>query len=272
MVGLTLFIGEPSDLNPTKFALVIGNARSGTTIIGSILDAHPRMICANETGASISQWLNLTRDGILADLLSNCEVAHATNRPSSGYFYAISTPPKSVSAIDVVGDKIFNPTLLMLHGDNNLLSRLSETMACQIFVVHCVRNPFDVIATMHHRSGASLLNRTRWYFMHCEAAQALIERAELNIATFYHEDFSGRRTDQVVRLYAFLGHYAPPEVIERVRAVLFNKPRRTRDLIEWPADVVDEVTQQMSRFPFLQRYSRSLVAEPAAAEADRQPA
>jgi hypothetical protein len=49
---MTLIGDNGERLRPSRFALVVGNARSGTTIVGSIIDCHPNMLCANETRAS----------------------------------------------------------------------------------------------------------------------------------------------------------------------------------------------------------------------------
>lgn len=143
-------------INPSKLALIVGNARSGTTIVGSIVDSHPHMICANESVGSSKFWRGLSRGEIIADIVANSAANYSSGRLSEGYEYRIQTPPKIDDEIDIIADKIWNPALLILAGKRNLIATLSDLLQCTVLLVHCVRNPFDVIATMHRRSGATL--------------------------------------------------------------------------------------------------------------------
>jgi Sulfotransferase domain len=256
---MTAINGNRDSLRPSHFALVVGNARSGTTIVGSILDAHPRIICANETRASNAHWTNLSAQEIVDEIISNVEMNHVNQRQSSGYSYKIETAEKSFENIDVIADKIWNPTLLLLHGDRSLLTNLAQIIGCRILLVHCVRNPFDVIATMHQRSGADLSDRCRWYFVHCEAAQALSEREDVEMITVYHEELLRNSQIEIERLYRFLGQETGLDIFSNVRRVLFPEARRTGQMVKWPSPVVDEIRSQMARFAFLQRYELDIL-------------
>lgn len=219
-----------------RFALVIGNGRSGTTIVGAILDAHPQIVCANETRASVAYWRDWTGDAIIADILANSEANRAAQRPSEEYLYAIDTPAKDVSSVTILADKIWNPTLLILAGAPRLISELSERVA-PVSLLHCVRNPFDVIATMHRRSGASLEDRTRWYFMHCDAAQMLIDRGDAPLWTMRHEDLIADAGGVSASLFSWLGLSLAEERRDAILNRVFDAPRRTRDQVSWPADL-----------------------------------
>jgi hypothetical protein len=192
------------------------------------------MLCANETSASATYWGGLSQPDIVQELISNSEANLQNNRPSGNYNYGIETSAKHFENIDVIGDKIWNPTLLLLHGNQNLLPHLEKTLGCEVVIVHCVRHPFDVIATMHHRSGASLLNRTRWYFMHCEAAQALIERSDRKLHTVLHEHLIAHPETEIRKIYRFLGHDTPAKIIDRIRRVLLPRATETRESATGP--------------------------------------
>ena len=53
------------------FVLIVGNARSGSTLLGAALDGHPRAIVANEMADSMTLWKNLARDEVLARVISH---------------------------------------------------------------------------------------------------------------------------------------------------------------------------------------------------------
>jgi hypothetical protein len=239
---------------PETFVLVVGNARSGTTIVGAIIDSHPHMLCANESSASAIFWRDMNRQQILENMIENCRRNLASDRPSEGYLYAIYAGDKDSAAIAVIGDKIWNPALLLIAGQRNLLSSLQERTAAAIRLVHCVRNPFDVVATMHKRSGAPLRDRLRWYVMHCEAIQIIIEREESPIMLLRHENLIANPRAVSRDMFEWLGHPTTEEHLDLIQAKVFQEPRRTRYEIQWPDDLIREVERLQIRFPFLAGY------------------
>lgn len=234
------------------FVLVIGNSRSGTSIVGSILDSHPNMLCAHETEASRAFWRDWSRDEIVAEIKANSAGAAENKRPSEGYEYGIQSAPKA--QITLLADKIWNPALLLLAGDVGLLRGLSETMGTPIKLVHCVRNPFDVIATMHRRSGASLDDRARWYFMHCDAAAALMARDEAPLHLIRNEDLTADAEGAAKGLFDWLGYGAEPAHLARVRGVVKPAPNLSRNTVTWPQELIGEIEARARHYTFLDGY------------------
>lgn len=257
---------EPGRPLPTVrcFVLIVGNARSGSTLLGSILDGHPRAVVASESAASATFWRGMSGADILRDVVHNATQAAAEGRLSEGYRYQIGPSPESKHDVLLAGDKTWNPALLLLHGNPGLLPSLEERLGMPVRLVHAIRNPFDSIATMHRRSGASIADRIRWYFMHCEAAAALEGR--LAAERFLESHHASLLTDpegELRRLCDFLD--LPPDAahLEAVRGMLFARPRRPATEIEWEARDLAEITARMADFPFLDRYREE---RPAAAD------
>ncbi len=239
----------------TTFCLVIGSPRSGSTLLGAVIDAHSKAIMANETGASGRFWRGLTRDEILVEIAQSASGHSRTGWASQVHRYPESGTPRSKTDIIVVGDKIWNTATLMLHGKPSLIPSLQERMQARLCLVHSVRNPFDTITTAHRKSGASLQDRIRWCFMHYEAVAALHERLPASmIIDLHHEDLLAEPEGQLDRLCAFLGLPAQDEQMLAVREFLFDSPRRPSVDQDWPAADVDEVLQRIERLGFLHRY------------------
>ena len=244
--------------------LVVGNARSGSTLLGAVLDGHPNVVVANETTASATFWRGFDRERILAEILDNSEANAAIDRPSEGYAYQVGLPPSQKTDLRVVGDKIWNPATLLLHGDHGLIPSLEERLGVPVLIIHAMRNPFDTISTMHRRSGASVANRTRWYFMHCEAAVAIGERvASDRFLACHHEDLLAAPGPEIDRLCRFLGVPADAGHIDAVADKLFSTPRSTRHSVTWQPAEIAAVHAGIARFPCLARYADCDVASTA---------
>ena len=174
---------------------------------GGILRAPQFWVKSKKTSAAIGSWADSPR---------------ATRTQ-------VKKESDSGRSLTVMGDKIWNPATLLLHGDHRLLDRLHEMLGIPIKIVHAVRNPFDVIATMHARSGAPIGNRIAWYFMHCEAVAAIRDRlpAELYLDN-HHEDLVLSLERTLERLCGFLGLPAIPEHAQAVKEMVFATPKQTR--------------------------------------------
>lgn len=238
------------------FLFVVGNARSGSTILGAVLDSHPNIVVANETSESSNFWRGSDREAIIAGILHNAEQQAATGRSSSGYKYQLGLPPSRKGDIQIIGDKIWNPALLLLHGDYGLIPSIEERLGVPLIVVHAVRNPYDTIATMHRRSGAPLGDRIRWYAMHCEAAEAISERLTGgSFAHVFHEDLLGSPRETIEKMCRILGVQTDGKQVAAAETLLFRTPHNTRSLVRWaPADL-GAIKDLIDRFPWLQRYS-----------------
>jgi len=238
------------------FALIVGNARSGSTLMGAVLDGHPRIVIANESAASATFWRGVDGPAILQEVWDNAERNAAAGRPSEGYSYQVGPPPSRKREVAVAGDKVFNPATLLLHGDHGLIPSLEGRLGVPVRLIYAIRNPFDTIATMHRRSGASIADRIRWYFMHCDAAEAL--RARLPTDRFlesHHDDLLADPDTEVSRLCGFLGLAVDADHLQAVRRTLFASPRRTRSQVDWAAADLAAVQEGIARFPCLGRYA-----------------
>jgi LPS sulfotransferase NodH len=237
------------------FVLIIGNARSGSTLLGSIIDAHPEAAIANETEASCNFWRGLDRQKILDEIYQSSKNAQQSGRLSEGYNYSINKKLRSQADSSVMGDKTWNPATLLLHGDYALLTKLEDVLGVPVKIIHSIRNPFDVIATMHMRSGAPVADRALWYFMHCQAAQAINEHCHSgNFLDLHHETLLSSPDATISAICDFIGLDNATYPLEASKELLFNEAKKTRHNIGWNQDAVDNITSHIPKYPFLQQY------------------
>jgi hypothetical protein len=237
-----------------RFLLIVGNARSGSTILGAALDAHPEVVIANESKESANFWRGVDGRAICEGILANAEDQAVSGRMSSGYKYQIGLAPSTKATIRVLGDKIWNPATLLLHGNHGLIRSLEERMGAPIVVINSVRNIFDTVTTMHRRSGATIVDRLRWFAAHCEAIAAIVERLPPDrFMHIHHENLVLHPEEEIKKCCRLLDLDYEVNHVTEVKKLLFKRPNMARNQVSWTANEISEAECIIDRFPWLSR-------------------
>lgn len=238
------------------YTMFLGYPRSGHTLIGSLLNAHPDVVIAHELNAlRYVQW-GFDRDRILALLLRRDRDFGRLGRCWSGYDYSVPGLWQGRwRELKVLGDKRGGATTRLLHRRPWLLDKLRERIRLPLRVFHHVRNPFDNIARMAAVSGATLDYAIERYFRNVDWAcetMARLDRSEL--MHVYHERIVAEPRETLARLLAHLGVEADPGYLETCAGHVLANPRRSRDRFEWPDTTVEDVHRRIDRYPHLAGY------------------
>ncbi len=139
------------------FFLMLGYARSGSTLVGSLLDAHPNMVVAHE--ADILRYVRpgVTRSQLFGILLERDRQFGHIERRWHGFDYAVPGGSQGrFTTLRVVGDKHAGRATRRLWHDPPLLEQLRTRVRVPIRVLHVTRNPFDNIASIAQSRGLAL--------------------------------------------------------------------------------------------------------------------
>ena len=144
-----------------KFVFFVGYARSGHSIIGTLMDAHPHVIISNEFNL-FSQFTELNkasklswRDNLYNLLYSRSirDKKHSRAALHKGYKLKVSGlwQGKFSNYIEVIGDKSGDITTkeysMDPEGFLRNFKKLKHEVSIPLRIIHTVRNPFDVIST-----------------------------------------------------------------------------------------------------------------------------
>ena len=145
-----------------KFVFFVGHPRSGHSIIGSFMDAHPHMVIAHEfmlfKQLSIKS-LALSSKADLFNTLYRNSVYDSTsgwrNKDSNWKNYTLNIESlwqgRYDRYISVIGDKSGGATsAVYIHSPEDFKAQyeqLQKTIGIPIKVIYCVRNPYDIAAT-----------------------------------------------------------------------------------------------------------------------------
>ena len=255
-----------------RFCLFVGRARSGTTLIGSLLDAHPNACIATELGALNYVQSGWSRPQLFALLRRNAAVAAQRGNEWTGYSYQVPGQWQGRYArLRVIGDKQAAGTLrALVVGDRHapldsrppasspdLLDRLRALVGVPLRFVHVIRNPFDQMASAFHRlPDVTLEELARRNFLWVEMLKELRERLSPDeLLDVYHEDVIADPRRELTRLCRFLDLEASDSYLDACAAVVSPAPHRQRESVEWPPGVVDSFEQRLREYPYLAHYS-----------------
>jgi hypothetical protein len=239
------------------YCMFIGYPRSGHSLVGSIVDAHPDAVIAHELDAlRYVQSRFARRDVLYSMILRRDREFGDRGRIWTGYDYSV--PGQAQGRFDellVIGDKRGAGSTKRLRNHPELLDRLRDIVAVEVRMVHVIRDPFDTISSMHRRGNEPLPTSIDRFFALCETNAAIRTRDLDAVLDVRLEGLVADPLGIVRRVSSFLGLDTPQAYLEACARAVFDKPKRTRSEVEWPARLVDEVERRMGGYAFLEGYA-----------------
>jgi hypothetical protein len=240
-----------------RYAMFVGYPRSGHSLIGSLLTAHPDVVVAHEADALRYVRARFPRDQLFALLLERDRAFGAAfDRAPGRYDYRVPGQWQGrVRRLRVIGDKKGGAST----------GRLRATVRVPLRLVHVTRNPFDNIAAIHKleggRRGFTLARSVDFYFELAEANAELERRARpgewLELA---HEDFVSEPAASLARLCDFVEVEPEPAYLEACARIVYPSTHETRGEAPWTPELIAAVRRRARTLPFLARYAEEACA------------
>lgn len=242
------------------YCMFVGYGRSGHSLVGALLDAHPDVAISHELDAARYFRLGFTRNQVYWMILRN-ERAFALRGGSARVDYKYAVPNQWQGRqrhLKVIGDKKGGRSSRDLRLHPELVERVRRTVGVNLRLIHVVRNPFDTIATMWRRKGtdADLAERVAHYFSLVNTVDQLKRRLHSGeLLDVRHEDLIDRPAEVLRTTGAFLGIQVTDDYVADCASILFSSPRRSRQLAPWTPELVRQTQAEIARFDFLVGYS-----------------
>jgi hypothetical protein len=240
------------------FLMFAGYPRSGHTLVASILNAHPNVICSNQqfimNMVSGDPEFGLAKINILSKIDSG---THRSQWNPNAYI-----EPSSKGDITVVGDKTGHRTIEHLISNPEDLEVFKKVVSWPIKWIHVVRNPYDNITTwtkknLEARKGKSELSTE--FNIAFNKYKALNDKiSELkkteDVLTINHERVIRFIDKTLDELCNFLDVEKHSDWRSRVIKGLWKEPRVTRSQISWNPPMRAKVATLFKHYPWLKGY------------------
>lgn len=269
-----------------RFLFFVGYARSGHSIIASMLDAHPNVVIAHEYSL-FYQWqmepeLHSNKSWLFNTLYENSQYnmrQGLRNKNAKNKGYSLSMPGlwqgKYDKYIDVIGDKAGGMTAQVYRRSHSefisLYHQLENSLGkLPISVIHVLRNPYDNIATMllynqHQKLNASIINKYEndealthqiiSYFNQVKSVMDMIERTPLKVLELHSVDMISDPKGTLQKACSFLQIHCTATYLHTCAKFTYTSESRSRELVHWTASNIELVAEKSQKFSSLLRYS-----------------
>ncbi|MCG3221478.1 MAG: sulfotransferase [Candidatus Heimdallarchaeota archaeon] len=237
--------------------MFIGYPRSGHSIFGSMLDAHPNIIIAHEQNILLYLKAGFSKDQIFSLILKNSRDFTKAGRQWEEYKYEIPNQWQGdFDQLKLIGDKKGGVSSLMILNDPTLIEKLLKRIKKELVFVHVIRNPYDNITTMSKKHKVELKSSIKSYFRRAEAVKIIKERyPEIPMLDVEHEELISNPKAELERICKFLGIDYSEDYLESCSSIVMKKPSKTRFKAEWTDDDKESVKQQLADYDYLAKYS-----------------
>lgn len=240
------------------YCMFIGHERSGHSLVGAVMDAHPEMIISHEQNVLPLVAMGFSAKQVFSLLLDASAQQAEVGRGESGYNYVVPGQWQGkYSTLRVIGDKDARRDTATLVRYPDTLEKLKKTIPVPLRVIHVIRNPYDNIATIHTRNEIirpldHVMNR---YFAECDTIQKISQRLSGAILLIRHEDFVEDPRREIARMCSFLGVSLPDDYLEACVSIVRPSTHKSRKKVDWSAADRQRVDQAIDQYEFLNGYS-----------------
>jgi hypothetical protein len=247
-----------------SFCLFIGYPRSGHSLIGAILDAHPNMVMAHELDALSYILHGFNKKQVFNLIIHNSESFAKAGRAWTGYKYSVPNQWQGKwDKILVIGDKKGGKSTDWLTLFPNLLEKTERKTGTELKIIHTVRNPFDNISTRARKgnevrrnvSPVLLEEAIHNHFRAVDCIASLKKQNRFDILDIRHEDIILDAKKHISLLCNFLHLDCNPEFIKDCSNIVFDNPHKSRYKVEWPENLIKIVEEKINSYDFLKGYT-----------------
>ena len=225
--------------NITRYVMFLGFARSGHSFIGSVIDAAPNTLIANEHNA-FQRFLNSeynTSFGLFQDLATNSIRCGLYGRVQI-YNYTIPNSWQGrANVLTVIGDKKGGTTTKLLRKHPHAFDSFLTWLGIQVYIVVVFRNPFDMIATQSYRSHPDKIISDADVLKVLNSYSFILDYIEQHPNLKFHvmtmEKFAERTGLEFIRLCKFTGMECNDDLFRQVNTTVHHKVHKRRYEMKW---------------------------------------
>jgi hypothetical protein len=248
-----------------KYVMFVGYPRSGHSLIGAILDAHPNIILSHELDVLNLVQHTRSKKTIFSMIIARSEWFARKGCVWRGYVYKVPNQWQGkYTALKVIGDKKGGASSKRLGSNSDLLLEIKDIVQKEMVLIHVIRNPFDNITTrarggshvMREVNDELLLATIEEHFRDVEIISKIKKESKFPMLDIYNENFIADPKSEIKKMCNFLGvDNIDENYLSDCASIVFASPKKTRNQINWKPEFIELVQKQINKYDFLKGYS-----------------
>ena len=257
-----------------------------------MMDAHPNMIIANQFKVFSKVTRKETETSwdkaVLFDELyrnsycdATCGHRSADANDWKGYTLSLNDSLQGrYTTLKVIGNKRGGLTSRQYAHSPlefaKVYRNLTVTLNIPFGVIHVVRNPYDMIATrvlyakdLHDQYASGEINitnkgdagseamyaETNDLFKEVKSVDDMIPALKLTVLEIHSADFIKDPKHTLRSICTFLDLKCPEDYLQACYDKTYRSVSRTRDVLVWDEQLIEDIESRMKQYTFLRRYS-----------------
>lgn len=252
--------GEMSLDMVTTACLVIGHVKSGGSLLGAMLDAHPEIVMGDEVDLARLMRAKIPAEAMLAEFARSARreemKGRVTARRLGGYSLAIGgwSQGSSVRPL-VVGNSRAGPTTRYLADVPGALSAVIDVFGERRLVfLHVIRRPEDSVAAMVLRSGRDIIEAARDYARQCQRLATLHAQLGESVHPIHYESLLEECHGTLEGVLDFLDVIPPDGFLAACSDLLDHGLVPESDRVTWNTASLRIIEETVHGFEFLSPY------------------
>lgn len=247
-----------------SYVMFLGYPRSGHTLLGAMMNAHPDMLIAHEYNSLQMLDKHSTRDELFAHLIAQNQWFLSRHNKWTGYSYNIpSSWQGKFSKLQIIGDKRGGASSRILHKNPEKLDQLAELVQVPVKLIIVHRNPFDNIATRarggnyykYTPDNKDIQEEIDKHFNDVETISAVKKSGKYEFIEMNHEEFISSPKKHLEDLCRFLDIESCEQYINNCVSIVRPSYNPSRHKILWTDDQINQIKERSSHYDFLKGYT-----------------
>ncbi len=243
--------------------LFIGHPRSGHSLVGSIIDGHPRACISNEYNILLKYKKFWLRDNLFKDIIQDSIEQANNGRIAGGYDYRIPGLSQGLNKeLYVIGDKDGCKNTHHFLENNKVFDQFSAYVELPIRLIYVLRNPYDIVTTKGgYKDGnkvslsrEGILESMRVVAEEASTNQRIIDEKKYPIHTVYHEELIADTEQVLKKLFSFLELEIDNNFVQNVKSYLFKDANKSRERYAWDDELKEQMRQSILKNEVFSRY------------------
>lgn len=250
----------PSLLEVTTVCLFIGHVKSGGSLVGAMLDAHPEIVMGDEVDLARLMKADIDGEAMLVEFDRSARrealKGRVTARRLGGYSLQIGGWSQGASERPrVIGNSRPGPTTRYLSDTPGALRDVIDAFGGRrVVFLQVIRRPEDSIAAMVLRSGRDIVDAARDHARQCERLSVLRSQLGESVHAIRYESLLYDCPGTLGRVLGFLGVDPSATYLAACSDLVDDGLVPESARVSWTRPALDVVEQSVHRFDFLAPY------------------